>query len=64
MVYILDAHDLSQAGDVTVAAVSEDVLVAVVGMVPDDQVWLLVVETGDVLDDPLWGALPLCEVLH
>jgi hypothetical protein len=64
MVYILDAQDLSRDGDVTVAVVKNDVLVAVVGFVPEDHVWVLVEETGDVLDDPLWGALPLCEVLH
>lgn len=64
MVYILDVQDLSQNGDVTVAAVNQDVLVAVVGLVPEDHVWVLVEETGDVLNDPLWGALPLCEVLH
>ncbi len=64
MVYILDVQDLSRNGDVTVAAVNQDVLVAVVGLVPEDHVWVLVEETGDVLNDPLWGALPLCEVLH
>nr|MBN1229992.1 hypothetical protein [Anaerolineae bacterium] len=64
MSFILALEEIyTSCGNFTVVTVNEGELVALLGLVPEDQEWVEVVPTGRMVEDTLWGRLPLYQVI-